>query len=164
MYLSIFISAIMLEEGANITIQYPEDATINSSNNTYAFWDVQAPDGFVVLISFQEVDEGSQLNGFTHVYFGDNATDLSIAFESCFPWARLTNENGRFLSKYRKFASTSWSVKLILSNVIQATRVNIIMRAMKPEGKYSGKFNMHAHVGYIHVDVFIWILYLFHEN
>ena len=131
----------MLEEGANTTIQYPEDAT-NSSNNTYAFWDVQAPDGAVVSITFQEVDAGSQLNGFTHVYIGDNATDLFIAFESCFPWARLTNENGRFLSKYRKFASTSSSVKLILSSMIHATRFNIIMRAMKPEGKYTGKFNI----------------------
>ena len=131
----------MLEEGANITIQYPEDAA-NSSNNTYAFWDVQAPDGFVVSITFQEVDEGSQLNGFTHVYFGDNVTDLSIAFDSCFPWTRLTNENDRFLSKYRKFASTSSSVKLILSSMNTATRMNITFLAMKPDGNYSGKFNM----------------------
>ena len=139
--LSSIISAIMLEEGKTLTFQYPEDAT-NSPNNTYAFWDVQAPDGcLVVSITFQEVDAGSQLNGFTHVYFGDNATDLSIAFESCFPWARLTNENGRFLSKYRKFASTSPSVKLILSSMNTATRTNITFLAMKPEGNYVQEYS-----------------------
>ena len=107
-----------------------------TSNNSYTFWDVKAPDDDVISMTFKDIHMESLWDGFTHIYFGDNATDFLLTLsESYSHWTRLTNETGRFEEKYRKFATVSSSAKILMTSWTSRTKFTIISRSLKPRGK-----------------------------
>ena len=97
-----------------------------NTQNTYYFLDVKAPEGFVVSIFFQQMEIEGARDDKEFLLFGDNATDFQGNVNSCDTWISLTNKDGQFENRYKKFVSRSPSVKLILSSL--SAQVNLIVK------------------------------------
>ena len=97
-----------------------------NTQNTYYFLDVQAPEGFVVSIFFQQMEIDGARDDKAFLLFGDNATDFQGKVNSCDTWISLTNKEGQLENRHKKFASRSPSVKLIFSSL--SAEVNLIVK------------------------------------
>ena len=76
--------------------------------NAYQFWDIRAPQGFVLSLSF----DGFNLKpDHAYLYFGDGVDTFSTDSTICFPW---TNLNSQIL--VANITSVSRNVKLIFTS------------------------------------------------
>ena len=128
-------TVVALREGTPLQIPLPGYQEYVHKNE-YAFWDIRAPHELKILITFDEVDMENTWDGLSHLYFGDEATNFTYIKKSCYPWTRLTDENGIFINKYRQFASASSSVKIIWSSEIKKTTFSISLDTITPIGEY----------------------------
>ena len=106
-----------------------------SQTNAYTFWDIRAPDEFIVLVTFEDIVMESPWDGFTHLYFGDEAESFSSPSNSCSTWTRLTDGNGQFIIKYKTFASMSQSIKIIVSSMNTRMRIAVSLQTVTPRGE-----------------------------
>ena len=133
-YFTPLFSARRIEQRTERTFLSPSFA-YPTSKNYFTFWDVKAPDDYIISITFQEIYIDTQWDGFTHIYFGDKTTEFQTGLKSCSPWTRLTNGNGCLEEKYKKFASLSSSAKILMTSWTSRTTFTIIFRSLNPRGK-----------------------------
>ena len=131
---SILFSVINLVEG-NVTTITSQHHPSYTQPNTYSFWDVQAPQGFVVSITFEAIHFPFPTENYTHLYYGENVHNFSAHNEICSSWISLTDTNGRFKQEYGNFVSITSSVKIISFGFKSGIRYAIKMYAIKPRGK-----------------------------
>ena len=107
--------------------------------NAYQFWDVQAPEEFVISTLFENIEINSEWDDKAFLSFGDNASDFQGNLNSCDTWISLTNKEGQFKSRYKNFVSRSSSVKLVFSSLSTQVNFTIRIRAVRLKGNHFQK-------------------------
>ena len=125
---------IELEEGKTLDLHSPRYPDY-SQNSAYTLWDIRTPDEFIILVTFEDIVMESPWDGFTHLYFGDGAESFSSPSNSCSTWTRLTDGNGQFINKYKTFASTSQSIKIIVSSMNTRMKIAVSLQTVTPRGE-----------------------------
>ena len=127
-----FISEIMLDKENEEVLQY-----VSSSKNTFCFWDVKAPTGYVVSVFFQEfkITGGTTWDGYMFLSLGDDETKFNNSTDPCKPWKQITKK-GKFQPEYKlSFTSRSSSVKIIFSSFTTSATFSVTLHAEISEGK-----------------------------
>ena len=106
---------------------------ITFSKNTFLFWDVQAPPGYVVSVFFQQPQIEGAWDGYMFISLGDNEANFNNSTDSCDPWIQVTKK-GIFQKKYQNFTSRSSSVKIIFSSFTTEATFSIRLQAMISQG------------------------------
>ena len=105
-----------------------------NTENAYCFWDIRAPDGFIISVIFQRLRISSRTDGKTFLVFGDNNTDFQGITNSCGTWINLTDEKGQLEGRYERFASRTSSIKFIFSSVFTEVNFSIGLSAIQLYG------------------------------
>ena len=132
-FLLFFFTATTVKE-LEVVVQssnYPE----STSNNSYNYWNFQAPVGFFLSVLFHEMVIEPHWNEFTYFCFGENFATFSKSVDFCSPWSCLTKENSESQPIFKKFASRTSSLKFVFSTLSSGLRFAMKIRAMKMYGK-----------------------------
>ena len=110
---------------------YPE----STSNNSYNYWNFQAPEGLILSVFFHEMVIEPPWNEHTYFCFGENVATFSKSTDLCSPWSCLTEKNSELQPIFMKFATRTSSLKFIFSSVTPGFRFSVKIRPMKMYGK-----------------------------
>ena len=130
------VSGTILEESESIILKshnHPYDVPENS----YSYWNILAPEGYVVSIIFHELNTESEWENHTYFCFGDNEIVLSRSLDFCSPWTCLTHENSQLKSSiFGKFVSKSSSLKIVFSSLMPRSGFSFRAGAIKIHGNH----------------------------
>ena len=133
-HIIVYVSELILEGGETSTItshNYP----YNVPDNAYNYWNILAPKGYAVLISFRDLDTDSKWDVFTYICFGNNTTAFQKDLDFCSPWTCLTLENIHEASIFEKFVSRNSSMKIIFSTFLPFSGFSLSVRTIKIYGR-----------------------------
>ena len=118
-----------LIDGEEIISKPPEN-----TRNVYHFWDIRAPEGFVISMLLEQIEIDSAWDEKAFLFYGDNTSHFQGNMNSCNTWISLTNKEGLIENRYKNFFSRSSLVKLIFSSLSTPMNFIVKIRAVKFQG------------------------------
>ena len=128
------ITGIALTQGETRIIK-SENYPSTSTGNTFGLWHVQAPEGFLVSVLFEEVQTPTHWDNHSFLYYGDDEPGFSEKSAPCDSWSSLINHNGSFRDIYGNFISRGPSVIIVFFRKNAGSKFLIKLRASFADGK-----------------------------